>query len=90
VLAQRKGHIVEHRQINTAQRGDILSGHLHAAGIGTQLAANEAQQGGLAGATGAHDGGQQTARNIHVDTVKDNLLAARKTQATNTHPGFRH
>src|SRR5690606_3776835 len=57
-----------------------FAGHHHLARIGQQLAADQAQQRGFTGATGAHNGGDFAARKIHRQIVKDHSLATAETQ----------
>ena len=48
-------------------RAHVLAGHLYRAAVGRQLAGDQPQQRGLAGAARAHDGGDPAARNVHVE-----------------------
>ena len=60
------------------------------AGLRPQLAADQFQQGGLAGAARPHDRGHTTGHDIEVDTVKYHALTMRKFQVTNLYNRVLH
>ena len=65
--------------------GHVLAVDLDRAGIGAHLPGDVLEQGGLAGAAGAHDRGDLAARNIHVQLVEDGLSVEHRGQATDAH-----
>ena len=60
-----------------------------AAAVGVQLAADQLQQRGLAGAGRAHDRGDPTSLDVEIDLVEDAPAIATKTQSADLDQGFR-
>jgi hypothetical protein len=68
----------------------LLSEHPHRARQRTQLAADDLQQGRLAGTAGPHDRGHLARRDDEVDAIEDQPLAMGKPQVPNLYNWFRH
>src|SRR5699024_6565495 len=63
-----------------AEAVDVLAVEGYGAGIRPPLAADQAQQCGLAGTTGAHDGRYLAAPDVDVDTVVNDAFAEPETE----------
>ena len=61
--------------------------HLHAAGIRTQLPADELEQGGLPGAARPHDGRDPATGDVQVHPVEDGAALAGETEVTDADQG---
>src|SRR5690606_3664732 len=81
-LEQHAHATTQGKHVLAADATDILAIDMHGAAAGAQLSADQAQQGGLAAATGAHDGGNAAARNIQVDVAEQDAIAARNADIT--------
>ena len=70
-------------QVVAAEPVDVLAVDPYGAGGRCQLAANQAQQCGLAATTGPHDGADRAAWNIQIDVVKQGAVAPAYTDVAN-------
>ena len=70
------------------EAGHVAPADRHLALTGQQLAADQAQQGGLAAAAAAHDGHHLTAFDGEVDAAQDFARAVRKVHVAQAHQVF--
>jgi hypothetical protein len=82
-LKQHADVFAELEQLVPGHAADVVAIHQHFAPLGAQLTADHLEQRGLAGTARAHDSGDATARDRHVDPIEYPALAARVVQVPN-------